>query len=108
MRARQSQSRADSRSSSISSASRSRASLERRLDQLVRVERLVVGRELRELERPEQRPEALAAPDGVDDGGIVGGQAPERRPQLLGEGAAALDDLVLGAELAAGHRPEPR
>jgi len=63
------------------------------------------GPDSRELQRPEERPEALAAPDRVDHARVVGGETVERLPQLLGEGAAALDDLGLRAKLAAGHRP---
>ena len=38
---------------------------------LLAVERLVVGRELCELQGPEQRSQRLAAPDRVDDGGVI-------------------------------------
>jgi len=67
------------------------------------VERLVVGRQFQQLQRPEERPQRLAAPDRVHDRRIVVRELGERRVQLIAQRPAAFDDLPLGAELAARH-----
>ena len=48
---------------------------------------------LRELQRPEERAERLAAPHRVDDGRIVRGHAREPGTKLLAEDATALDHV---------------
>jgi len=106
VRARQCQSRADSHSSSISSASRRRASSTAVSATSARVERGVVRGQFGELQRPEEGAECLAAPDGVDDYRVAVrlGHALERGLELRAQGAAAFDDLSLGAKPAARHR----
>ena len=60
------------------------------------VERTVVGRQLGQLERPEERAERLALPHGVDDRGVVRslGQPREGVLELAAHRATTLDDLA--------------
>jgi len=80
--------------------------LDGRLGDLARVERGVVRGQFGELQRPEEGAECLAAPDGVDDYRVAVrlGHALERGLELRAQGAAAFDDLSLGAKPAARHR----
>ena len=77
------------------------------LEELRVIEGVVIRWQLRQAERPEQRPEPFAAPHGGDDVGIVliRRQSRERRPELVRQLPAAVDDLWAVADFHAATVP---